>query len=79
MVNLRAQPRCSVKAILKLGMTTLHVGAPGVPSVPVSAAKEAVDVPGLKSVRCLVSRPGSTTALCLLVLLVNPIQTWLFI
>lgn len=42
-----------MKAILKLGMTILHVGAPRMPSVPLSAAKEAVDVPGLMSVGLL--------------------------
>lgn len=53
MVNLRAQPRCSVKVTPKLGMTLLHGGATRMPSVPLSAAKEGVDVPGLKSVRLL--------------------------
>lgn len=38
---------------LRLGMTTLHVRAPRMPSVSLSAAKEAVDVPGLKSVKLL--------------------------
>lgn len=42
-----------MEAISKLGMTVLHVGAPIMPSVPLSAAKDAVDVSGPMSVRFL--------------------------
>lgn len=46
-------PRCSAKAVLRLCMTILPVGALRMPSVSHSAAKEAVDTPGLKSARLL--------------------------